>query len=618
MGATTFATGCMSNASPRTPLPPGRGLPRLWAYARPERGRVLLATLYTTLGKVMDVAPEILIGVVIDVVVRGQRSFLATRFGIEDRWDQIVVLALLNALIWILESSFGYLSAVAWRNLSQRIEHGLRTEVYAHVQTLELSWFEETRSGGISSILNDDVNQLERFLDTGAASILNVFWNVVLVGAVFAASSWLLTLLAFLPIPLIVLGSMRFQRRLQPRYARVREAVAELGAVLTANLGGISTIKAFTAEDREAARLTRASEAYRLANRDAIRISAAFVPLIRMLILAGFSCTLVVGGWMALQGRLEVGLYSVLVFMTQRLLWPMTSLGDTLDQYQRAMASTDRILGLLDLKPTMREGARDLPSPLRGELRLEGVSFGYGDGPDVLRGIDLWVPAGQTHAIVGATGAGKSTLLKLLLRFHDPRSGRVTLDGVDLRDLRYAALRSAMGYVSQDVFLFHGTVKDNVAYGRPDATLSQIQAAAAAAEAADFIEALPQGYETVVGERGQKLSGGQRQRLALARALLRDPAILILDEATSAVDNETEAAIQRSLARVTRGRSSVVIAHRLSTVRDADRIWVLDDGRVAEAGSHDELLLRAGGLYAALWRVQTGERSRAESPAEGP
>lgn len=595
----------MSNAFPATSAPPGGGLRRLWAYARPERGRVLRAAFYTTMGKVMDVAPEILIGVVIDVVVRGQRSFLATRFGIEDRADQILVLAGLNAVVWILESSFGYLSAVAWRNLSQRIEHGLRTEVYAHVQGLELSWFEEARSGGISSILNDDVNQLERFLDTGAASILNVFWNVVLVGAVFAASSWLLTLLAFLPIPLIVLGSMRFQRRLQPRYARVREAVAELGAVLTANLSGISTIKAFTAEDREAARLARASEDYRLANRDAIRISSAFVPLIRMLILAGFSCTLVVGGLMVLQGRLEVGLYSVLVFMTQRLLWPMTSLGDTLDQYQRAMASTERILGLLDLRPTMREGTRELPRPLSGELRLEGVSFGYGEGPDVLSGIDLWVPAGQTHAIVGATGAGKSTLLKLLLRFHDPRAGRVTLDGFDLRELSYASLRSAMGYVSQDVFLFHGTVRDNIAYGRPDAGLEEIRAAAAAAEAADFIEALPQGYDTVVGERGQKLSGGQRQRLSLARALLRDPAILILDEATSAVDNETEAAIQRSLARVTRGRSSVVIAHRLSTVRDADRIWVLEGGRVVEAGRHEELVA-AGGLYAALWRVQTG------------
>ncbi len=594
-------------SAPSTAPTSPAGLRRLWAYARPHRGRVLLASFYTTMGKVMDVAPEILIGVVIDVVVRGQGSFLATRFGIQDRWEQLLLLAALNAVVWVLESTFGYLGAVAWRNLSQQIEHDLRTEVYAHVQTLDVSWFEDLRAGGISSILNDDVNQLERFLDTGAASILNVFWNVVLVGAVFLASSWQLTLLAFVPIPLIVLGSMRFQGLLQPRYARVREAVAELAGGLTANLGGITTIKAFTAEGREAARIAAASEDYRLANREAIRYSAAFVPLIRMLILAGFSCTLVLGGWMTLEGRLEVGVYSVLVFMTQRLLWPMTSLGDTLDQYQRAMASADRILGLLDLRPTMREGDAALPTPLRGELCLEGLSFGYGDGPEVLSGIDLRVGAGETHAIVGATGAGKSTLLKLLLRFHDPRAGRVTLDGVDLRRLSYASLRSAMGYVSQEVFLFHGTVRENIAYGRAEATEAQIRAAAAAAEAAAFIEALPEGYDTVVGERGQKLSGGQRQRLSLARAILRDPAILILDEATSAVDNETEAAIQRSLARVTQGRTSVVIAHRLSTVRDAHRIWVLEAGRLAEAGTHDELVA-AGGLYAALWRVQTGER----------
>jgi ATP-binding cassette subfamily B protein len=559
------------------------------------------------MGKVMDVMPELIIGALVDVVVRSGESFLATLFGVTDRWEQIVILAVVNAIVWILESTFGYLAAITWRNLSQTIEHEMRTQVYEHVQQLEVSWFEDARSGGIASVLNDDVNQLERFLDGGAANILNVFWNIVLVGAVFAASSWILTLLAFLPIPLIVFGSIKYQRLLEPRYARVREAVAELGASLNANLGGITTIKAFTAEAREAERMRQVSDAYRAANREAIRFSAAFVPLIRMVILAGFTCTLVVGGWMVLQGTLLVSVYSVLVFMTQRLLWPMTSLGDTLDQYQRAMASVNRILGLLDLRPAMAEGTKALPLPVRGELRLEAVSFGYGDGPDILQGIDLTIPAGETHAIVGATGAGKTTVLKLLLRFHDPRRGAVRLDGVDLRELSYASLRSSMGYVSQDVFLFHGTVRDNLAYGKEDATLEEIESAAKAAEAHEFILQLPQGYDTVVGERGQKLSGGQRQRLSLARAILRDPAILILDEATSAVDNETEAAIQRSLSQVTRGRTTVMIAHRLSTVRNADRIWVLEAGRIAEHGTHDELL-RAGGLYAALWRVQTGER----------
>jgi ATP-binding cassette subfamily B protein len=258
----------------------------------------------------------------------------------------------------------------------------------------------------------------------------------------------------------------------------------------------------------------------------------------------------------------------------------------------------------------MAPGREPLPQPVRGELRLEDVHFGYGDGPDVLSGVTLRIGAGETHAIVGATGSGKSTLIRLLMRFHDPRSGQVLFDGRELRTLDASALRATIGFVSQDVFLFDGSVRENIAYGRPDATAAEIEGAARLAEADEFIRALPQGYDTRVGERGVKLSGGQRQRLSIARALLRNPSVLVLDEATSAVDNETEAAIQRSLAHVGQGRTVVVIAHRLSTVRDAKRIWVLEKGRVIEAGSHDELV-RRGGLYAALWRVQTGEELQA-------
>ena len=595
-----------------TPADPGqesgtrRPLRALWRHHRRHRPRAVAAAVATSVNTAADVAPELLLGVAVDVVVRGQDSFVADLLGIDGRFAQLAVIAALNVAVWVVESVSDYVAQLLWRGLAQAVEHELRVEAYTAVQDLDVGWHERTPPGRVLSVLSDDVNQLERFLDVGADTILKTAWTVVLIGGVFAASSWQLMVLAFLPVPVIVLGSIRFQRRLEPLYRDVREAAGEVSATLATNLGGLPTIKAFTAEARESARVERASHGYREANRRAIRSSSAFVPLIRMAILVGFTSTLLLGGWFVLEGRLEVGLYTVLVFMTQRLLWPLTDLGQTLDLYQRAMASTRRIFALLEERPTAVAGTGVLPAPARGALELRGVRFGYDDGPDVLRGLDLVVPAGQTHAVVGTTGAGKSSLLRLVLRFSDPRAGQVLLDGQDVRDLSWESLRGAIGYVSQDVFLFHGTVRDNLAYGRPDATDDEVRAAAALAEAHDFIAALPSGYDTVVGERGQTLSGGQRQRIALARAILRDPALLVLDEATSAVDNETEAAIQRSLATVTASRTALVVAHRLSTVRDADRIWVLSAGQVAEAGTHEELVAR-GGAYAQMWAVQTGE-----------
>ena len=574
------------------------------------------AAVATTVNKFADIGPEILIGAAVDVVVRGDSSFVSGLFGIDDQFHQLVVLAAINIAVWAVESAFQYLSELGWRNLAQSIEHDARVDAYGHIQDLEVAWFEDNASGGLLAVLNDDVNQLERFLDVGASRILATFWNIVIVGAIFAVTSWQLAVLAFLPIPVIVIGSLRYQRRLEPFYARVRERVSDLSSTLISNLGGITTIKAFTAETEETTRVRRVSEDYRLANRDAIRYSSAFIPLIRMAVLAGFTATLLIGGRLVLDGKLAVGTYSVLVFMTQRLLWPLTYLGETLDLYQRGMASTRRILDLLAVRSSMAEGTEALPKPIRGEVRLDGVRFAYGDGPEVLHGIDLHVPAGATHAIVGATGAGKSTLVKLLLRFSDPGDGRVLVDGHDVRVLSYASLRRSIGYVSQDVFLFQGTVRENIAYGRPDAPDAEIQAAAMLAEAHEFIVGMPTGYDTLVGERGQKLSGGQRQRISIARAILRDPAILVLDEATSAVDNETEAAIQRSLAQVATGRTAIVIAHRLSTVRHADLIWVLDGGAVAETGTHEDLVA-AGGLYAGMWQVQTGEVTPAYGRAGG-
>jgi ATP-binding cassette subfamily B protein len=590
----------MSSSTERT-----APLRRLWRYATAHRGRIVRATTWSILNKTFDLAPPVLIGAAVDIVVRQEDSVLAG-FGIEAPRTQVVVLALITFAIWAFESLFEYLHQIEWRNLAQAIQHDLRVDAYSHMQDLELAYFEDRSTGDLMAVLNDDVNQLERFLDNGANEILQVLTTVTLIGAMFFYLAPGIAWMAFLPIPVILWGSFRFQRTLEPRYAAVREQSAMVNAELSNNLGGIATIKSFTTEDHEVERISVESKAYQDANRRAIVLSSAFSPLIRIVILTGFTATLVFGAFRTLDGGLAVGAYSVMVFLTQRLLWPLTRLGQTFDLYQRAMASTNRILDVLDTEATITDGEMDLDG-VEGAIRFDAVEFGYRDGFPVLHDISMDMVAGKTTAFVGATGSGKTTVIKLLLRFYDVKGGAVLLDGHDIRDLHLRSLRRGIGLVSQDVFLFHGTVADNISYGRPGATRDEIVRAAEIAEAHEFVMTLPEGYETIVGERGQKLSGGQRQRISIARAVLVDPPILVLDEATSAVDNETEAAIQRSLDRISRDRTTLVIAHRLSTIRHADLIYVLDDGRVAESGTHEELIGIPGGIYKALWDVQTGE-----------
>ena len=581
-------------------------LGRLLRYARGYRRQIIAATTCSIINKLFDIAPEILIGVAIDVVVNQEESFVAG-LGFETAQEQITILAVLTFFIWAGESLFEYLFQILWRNLAQRLQSDLRQDAYEHAQRLDMSFFEANSSGQLVATMNDDVNQLERFLDGGANAMIQVAVTVVAVGAVFFVLSPLIALLAFTPIPLIIWGAFYFQRKASPLYADVREKVGDLSSRLANNLGGIATIKSFTAEQREAKRLKDASEAYVDANRRAIRISSAFIPVIRMAILAGFLATFTVGGMMALEGSLNVGAYGVLVFLTQRLLWPLTGLAEVIDLFERAMASTRRILDLLAEPVNVRDDAgKSLEQPVRGKVSFNQVSFRYAGSGAGIQDITLSVPAGNTLALVGATGSGKSTLIKLLLRFYDPSHGDIRIDGQPIRGVSLKSLRDAIGLVSQDVYLFEGSIRDNLAYGKPDASEEEIMDAARTAEAWSFIEALPEGLDTPVGERGIRLSGGQRQRLSLARALLKNPPILVLDEATSAVDNETEAAIQRSLKRIGHNRTVIMIAHRLSTIVDADTIAVVENGRIVEEGDHDSLI-RNNGAYAAQWRVQTGQ-----------
>ncbi len=582
-------------------------LGRLIRYTDNHRSIIYLATTYSILNKLLDLAPPLLIGAAVDIVVRKENSVFAA-IGIVNTFNQLILLAIITFMVWAGESLFEYMFKIQWRNLAQTVQHQLRLDAYDHLQFLEVEFFEDRQTGGLMSILNDDINQLERFLDVGANDLIQVVVTVVTISIMFFLLNPLIGAIALIPIPFIILFSVKFQKKLEPRYAVMREKVSILNGRLSNNLTGIATIKSYTNETHELERIRQSSQAYRDSNRDVISLSSAFSPLIRMIIVMGFLAMLVLGGVYALEGTIEISTYSVIIFLIQRLLWPLTRLGETFDQYQRAMASTNRVLDLLDTEKNIISGELTVSeNNFDGSIRFENIQFDYRTRPDIINNLNITINPGDTVAFVGPTGAGKSTITKLLLRFYDPTSGRITLDGIDIREFKLYNYRGGIGFVSQDVFLLDGSVFENIVYGKHDAIIEEVIEAAKISEVHDFVESLPDGYDTLVGERGQKLSGGQKQRISIARAILKNPPILILDEATSNVDNETEAAIQRSIDKIIVDRTVIVIAHRLSTIRNADQIFVLDHGSLVEKGTHEELLA-LNNQYAALWRVQTGER----------
>ena len=594
-------------------------------YGRENTVQFVVGFFASVVARVLDLVPPVILGLAIDAIIRQEKSFAAGFPVLPEAWvapfvpasqsGQFFFAVGLIVFSFVGGAVFHWLRNWGWNSYAQNIQHAVRVDTYDRMQLLNMDFFADKQTGEMMSVLSNDVNRLERFLNDGMNSFFRLSVMVLAIAVVLLSYNWQLALVALLPVPLIALFTWKFVDIIQPKYAEVRSSVGKLNSRLENNLGGIQVIKTFNAESHESDRVDGVSMDYFDANWDAINTRIKFFPALRILAGIGFTLTFVVGGLWVINGEgpgpftgtLAVGEFVTFILLTQQFVWPLAQFGQIINMYQRAHASSARIFGLMD-EPARLEEKADAPdlTVTEGRVEYDHVTFGYDDGETIIDDISFDVGGGETLALVGPTGAGKSTVLKLLMRMYDVDDGAIEIDGQDVRDVALSSLRESIAYVSQETFLFYGTVEENIAYGTFDADHEDIVAAAKAAEAHEFISNLPDGYDTKVGERGVKLSGGQRQRVSIARAILKDPEILVLDEATSDVDTETEMLIQRSLDRLTADRTTFSIAHRLSTIKDADNIVVLEDGRIVERGTHDDLLT-ADGLDAHLWGVQAGE-----------
>ena len=565
----------------------GRKLRGLIELLRPYRGRVILAFIALLFATAATLAPPPLAKLAIDEgITPGDVGML----------NLVVVGFVISALVY-WGASYAQTYLVGW--VGQRALQDLRIQLFAHLQTLSVGFYSRRRAGAIISRLTNDVQALDQLVSDG---VVTLFGSTLTLLGTAAILIWLdaqLALITFLIFPVLGIASFVFRIVSADAYRITREKIAAITAYLQETLSGIRVVRAFAQEPRHKRHFAELNEENRAANMTTVYLNAAYFPGVELLSALATAGILLFGGIQALQGEVTIGVLVAFVAALNNFFDPIQQLSQLYTTYQAGMAALDKIFELLDEEPDLLDGDLVLER-LRGEIVFDDVIFSYG-GDDALCHINLHVPPGQTVALVGATGAGKSTLAKLVARFYDPTSGRILVDGHDLRDVSASSLRSQMGIVPQEAFLFSGTIGENIAFGRPDATPEEIEEAARAVGAHEFIVALERGYETEVGERGAQLSAGQRQLIAFARALIADPRILVLDEATSNVDIHTESKIEAGLRRLLGGRTAIVIAHRLSTIQNAGRIVVLDHGRVVEQGTHDELI-EARGAYFKLYR----------------